>query len=127
MPIHLEPYDGRNFSPAAPVANVELRVSTSSRSTSALLLVDTGADATLLPRSAIERLGVSVVADQTFELVGFDGTRSHAPSVELDLIWLRKLFRGRYPLVDDVFGVLGRDVLNHLILTFDGPAQQWSA
>ena len=47
-------------------------------------------------------------------------------SVMTPFIPLSNAFRGRYLLTDEPLGILGRDVLNSLVLTFDDPAQQWS-
>jgi predicted aspartyl protease len=88
------------------------------------LLIDTGADVTLVPRAAVEKLGAKPIQSD-IELIGFDGSRSHAQAVDLDLIFLKKLYRGRYLVVDDEHGVLGRDVLASLILLLDGPRASW--
>jgi hypothetical protein len=90
-----------------------------------LLLLDTGADVTLVPRVAVERVGVPPLADQRYELLGFDGSKSFAPVVVLDVIVLRRAFRGRHLLTDDERGILGRDVLNLFFLLLDSPLQQW--
>jgi hypothetical protein len=42
------------------------------------------------------------------------------------MLFLRRVFRGPYLLIDNETGVLGRDVLNHLTLLLDGPQQRWS-
>jgi hypothetical protein len=44
----------------------------------------------------------------------------------LDLLFLGRAFRGRYLLIEAEHGILGRDILNHVILLLDGPRQQWS-
>jgi hypothetical protein len=90
-----------------------------------VLLLDTGADVTLLPRHAVAGLGISPVAGQVYELMGFDGSRSFAPAVTLDMILLKRLFRGRYLLIEEERGILGRDILNHIVLLLDGPRQRW--
>jgi hypothetical protein len=66
------------------------------------------------------------IADLTYELIAFDGTRSVASVAELDLIFLNRRFRGRYLLTHEDTGVLGRDILNHLALVLDGPGNQWT-
>lgn len=120
-------YDALRHDPPAPVASVTLRDTATGKSVSdVLLLLDTGADVTLLPRTAVERLGVTLVSGMDYELLGFDGSRSTARAVDLDMIFLSRAYRGRYLLVDDAEGVLGRDVLASVALLFDGPAQEWS-
>ncbi len=120
-------YDGLDFNPPAPVAVVVLRdLANTSNVPNVVMLIDSGADVTLLPRRAVETLGVPMVAGETYELVGFDGTKSAAESVILELTLLDRTFRGRYLLMDAEQGILGRDVLNHFSLLLDGPGQQWS-
>src|SRR5687767_15647668 len=75
-----ESYDAAHFDPPAPVARVMLRDGDSGATAADVpLLLDTGADVTLLPRTIVERLGVPVLTDRTFELVGFDGAKTFAP------------------------------------------------
>jgi predicted aspartyl protease len=120
-------YESANCDPPAPVASVKLRHSQNGAMVEdVLLLLDTGADVTLLPRSAAEKLGVQLLPDQKYELMGFDGSRSFAPVVALDLIFLNRAFRGRYLLIDESQGIMGRDVLNHVSLVLDGPRLEWS-
>jgi predicted aspartyl protease len=120
-------YDASSFDPPAPVATVTLRGPSGSTSVSGVrLLIDTGADVTLIPRSAITALGIAPETGASYELIGFDGSRTAAEVVQLEVVFLNKVFRGRYLLSDDKDGILGRDVLNILRLLFDGPAQNWS-
>jgi predicted aspartyl protease len=119
-------YDASHFAPPAPVARVTLRNSHSGATVSdVLLLLDTGADVTLLPRTTVERLGVPLLADQRYELMGFDGSKSFAPVVMLDMIFLKRAFRGRYLLIEEEHGILGRDIFNPVTVLLDGPRQQW--
>lgn len=120
-------YEASDFDPPAPVARVVLRHPQSGATVSGVsLLLDTGADVTLLPRPAVEQLGVPLLPDQRYELMSFDGSKSFAPVVMLDLLFLRRAFRGRYLLIEAERGILGRDILNHVTLLLDGPQQQWS-
>ncbi len=120
-------YDASYYDPPAPVAQVALRgMDGGAVLRDVLLLLDTGADITLLPRFAVERLGVKPLAGKEYELLGFDGSRSTAQAVELEMIFLRKVYRGRYLLIDDDRGVLGRDVMANVVLRLHGPRQEWS-
>ncbi len=119
-------YDASRYDPPAPIAQVTLRnMNNGALLPNVLLLLDTGADITLLPRSSVERLGVPPVSGTDYELQSFDGTRSKAAAVDLDLIFLTKAYRGRYLLIDDDRGVLGRDILANVALLLDGPRQEW--
>jgi hypothetical protein len=60
------------------------------------------------------------------ELVGFDGNRTTTQAVDLDMIFLQRAFRGRYLLIDEDRGILGRDVLANVSILLNGPAQEWS-
>ena len=54
-------YDATQFNPPAPVARVTLRnPSTGVTVADVVLLVDSGANVTLLPRQAVERLGIGL-------------------------------------------------------------------
>jgi hypothetical protein len=120
-------YDASHFDPPAPAAQVTLRDPQSGATVSnVLMLLDSGADVTLLPRSAVERLGISLAAGQQSELTGFDGSTSTAPVAILDMIFLGRAFRGPYVLVEEECGIPGRNALNQVTLLLDGPRQQWS-
>jgi predicted aspartyl protease len=90
------------------------------------MLVDTGADVTLVSQAVVNQLGVSVDPTHGYELIGFDGNVSVAQVVELDLIFLKRTFRGRLLIIDQEVGILGRDILNHIPLVLDGPTLSWN-
>jgi hypothetical protein len=120
-------YESAGYDPPAPVAIVRLRRSSGATVvTDVAMLIDTGADITLLPRSAINRLGVTPQMGTPYQLIGFDGARRVADAVDLDMLLLNKCFRGRYLLTDAASGIIGRDVLASLRLLFDGPQQEWT-
>src|SRR5215207_1422537 len=119
-------YDAEHYSPPAPIVRATLRSPLNGLTVSdVVLLLDTGADITLLPRKVVEPLAIPLVAGQGYELMGFDGTKSFAPAVTLDMILLNRVFRGQYLLIAEDHGILGRDILNHVVLLLDGPRQQW--
>ena len=53
-----------------------------------------------------------------------DGTR-FAPVVRLELRFSRRTFRGQFLLVDQAWGILGRNVLNAVAVLLDGPNLAW--
>ena len=125
--LRMPRYDATDCDSPAPVAQVALRnVHSGEMVADVPLLLDTGADVTLLPRSTVEQLGVQLAAGQRYELMGFNGSMNSAPVVMLDLLFLKRAFRGRYLVIEEGRGVMGRDILNYLALLLDGPQQQWS-
>jgi predicted aspartyl protease len=119
-------YETNGFQPPAPVAFVEVGSQQSDQTISQVpMLLDTGADVTLLPRMPLEELLKSVVSTGQYDLESFDGTKSSATAVKLEIGFLGKKFRGQYLLVEGSVGVIGRNVLNLLRLIFDGPAMSW--
>lgn len=119
-------YDTNLFAPPAPVAHVTLRnPDNNATQTDVPMLLDTGADATLLPRAVADALGITVMQGQQYELIGFDGSSSFAPVVRLDLHFLGRTFKGQFLLIEQEWGVMGRNILNALSLIFDGPNLTW--
>jgi hypothetical protein len=117
-------YDAVQFDPPAPLALVTVK----SEQLGIVIrdvpmLLDTGADVSLLPRSQAGQLATSDV--NQYELEAFDGTKSTAVAVTAELQFLGKSFRGQFLLIDNWHGVLGRNVLNSVSIVFDGPARTW--
>jgi hypothetical protein len=105
-------YDHDRFAPAAPVAIVSLRHPDSGATIADVpMLIDSGADATLLPGAAVASLGLEGTGE-LYRLVAFDGTTNESEAVRAVLVFLNKTFRGRFLQVDSEVGVLGRNVLN---------------
>src|SRR4051812_29274260 len=119
-------YEGAGFTPPAPVAHLVVKnLETGAACRDVPFLIDSGADVTLVPRAVAERLDAAVDPQRQYELVGFDGTASYAPVVELELLFCRRSFRGQFLLIDQECGVLGRNVLNAVRLVLDGPQLAW--
>ncbi len=121
----MQPYDATRFDPPAPLALVTVKSEQLGIEIHEVpMLLDTGADVSLLPRSHVAPLA-SPDAKQ-YELEAFDGSKSSAPAINAELTFLGKSFRGQFLLIDGWHGVLGRNVLNNLSLLFDGPSRKWT-
>ena len=119
-------YDASLFNPSAPLAKVTLCNQDNGNSKSDVpMLLDTGSDLTLIPQSSATQLGLAIDINQSYELMAFDGKLSTASVVKLDLIFLGRVFRGRYVTVNQEYGVIGRNILNYLTLLLDGPRSNW--
>lgn len=71
------------------------------------MVLDTGADVSLLPRSYLS--GLVPPDAKLYELESFDGSRSTAPAVSAEVQFLGKHFRGQFLLIDSWHGSLGRN------------------
>lgn len=88
-------YDSTRFSPSAPLAVVILRNSENGlEERDVPMLLDTGSDVTIVPQIYESRLNLTV--NRQFELTGFDNKKSLSRTVNLDLIFEGKTFRGEY-------------------------------
>ncbi len=90
------------------------------------MLMDSGADVTLIPQSYLDRLGIAPVEGQFYELMGFDGSASLASVVHLEMLFLDRVFKGQFLVIDQDYGILGRNILNAVSLLLDGPRLTWS-
>ncbi len=113
------------YDPPAPVANITLKtIDSGERLRDVKMLLDTGSDITLLPKVFLLKLGIEP-SDKAYELIGFDGHIIKSEIYHLQVIFLGKRFTGNYCAVDDVVGILGRDILNQITILFDGPSLEW--
>jgi hypothetical protein len=118
-------YDSNLFDPPAPVAVVSVRDPKGGTVRNVPMLIDSGSDISLVPRTSIDELDLEIDPNTRYELQGFDGRRTMAQVAQLDLIFVKRAFRGKYVIVDSNVGILGRDVLNHVVLLLDGPRLNW--
>jgi hypothetical protein len=119
-------YNAIQFEPPAPLAAVTLRnADTGAFVPDVNMLLDSGADVTLIPSFTLKELGKAIVPDKLYELIGFDGNTSFASVVHLELIFCRRAFRGQFLLVDQEWGIIGRNILNSVSLVLDGPNLLW--
>ena len=118
-------YDSSRFNPPAPLAWVALENMESGDVISGVpMLIDSGADVTLIPLSFAKQINLPSGA-LAFEVEGFDGNKSVAPTVRGKLHFLNHAFRGEYLTIDQEYGYLGRDILNLVSLVLDGPSSNW--
>jgi predicted aspartyl protease len=120
-------YDRENFDPPAPVAYVTLRHPATGVSLSDVpMLMDTGADISLLPRKYVVQLDFELVNNLAYEIQGFDGESKSANVVEAEVVFLGRKFTGQFLLIDQPIGILGRNILSAVSILFDGQNGKWS-
>jgi hypothetical protein len=119
-------YDGDRFSPSAPVALVTIRnPKTHEAATNVPMLLDSGADASMVPQQIVESLGIEPSNGAQFEIIGIEGRSTFARAVSLELLFLGRRFRGEFLLTPGDSGILGRNILNRVPLLLDGPRLTW--
>jgi predicted aspartyl protease len=119
-------YDETLFVPPAPLARVILRnPATQTEIVNVPMLIDTGADATLIPQKFAEKLDLFDSAAKFFEIEGFDKSVSRSRVVSLQMIFEGKSFRGEFLTIEEDYGIIGRNVLNSLKLLLDGQNLRW--
>ena len=107
-------YDSKFFNPPAPLAFVTLRnLENGLEINDVPMLLDTGADATLLPQIYVEKLGVNKSAE-IWETESFDGSKSQSPVLRLLMVFENKSFCCDYLLIEQNYGIIGRNILNLL-------------
>jgi predicted aspartyl protease len=115
----------KSFDPPAPVLAVRVGGIEEHHPAAMLrMLVDTGADCTLIPVRIARSLRLPVVDRVAVQGVGGKPRNAPVYAVRLRVGTLRTLTRV-VALGDEA--LLGRDVLNQLLLQIDGPAQRISA
>lgn len=118
-------YDDDHFDPPAPVARVRILNPASGASISEVpMLIDSGADVTLLPAGVISQIDVAAEGEQMLQ--AYDGSRCSLQVVHAAVRLDRFTFTGSYVVGQGDSGVLGRDILNRLRLDLNGPEGTWS-
>jgi clan AA aspartic protease len=111
-------YD-KSLDPPAPIVPVRVGGPASEHAVMLPMLVDTGADGTLVPARIVRRLGLPPV--DIVAVSGVDGVKQratvHAASVELGEL---RVHARIVAFADEA--ILGRDILNRGVVTLDGPS-----
>lgn len=117
---HRFPYD-QGFDPPAPVLPLRWRHPRTSAAVLVPMLVDTGADRTLLPERIAHQLSLPAVARAIVERVEGRSGVSTVYAAMIEGAGLKALVR---VIGDGTEARLGRDLLARLTVRLDGPAQQ---
>lgn len=112
--------------PPAPLVLATVRNPNANKSiTDVPMLLDTGADMSIVPRLVGEAVGVVPAVAEEIRLVAFDGTAQSTEWADVQILFLDKTFRGRFTAANITQSIIGRDILNLLSLHLDGPRLVW--
>lgn len=111
--------------PPAPVIRARVRGPSGAVRSEVPLLIDTGADVSLVP-VAVASAVRAVVRPSTALIRFLAGREVLLDQADLTVEFHRYRFRGSFLLVDSSYGIVGRNMLNTLWLALDGPSLEWS-
>jgi predicted aspartyl protease len=108
------------YEPPAPILLARVAPPVGGHGVAVLGVVDTGADLTVIPESVAKELGLPLVS--RIRVVGVTGASAAAPvrAAAIDVAGSRHLVEVAC-LGDDA--ILGRDLLNRMVIRLDGPRQ----
>ena len=114
-----------SFNPPCPVVSVTLRAASADGPSRVLPgKLDTGADLTVIPPSLVAELKLPPAG--TAHLSGYDGSRVERPLYAVDLEIGEDRIEAVLAVAAPRLNIpLGRDVLNHFLITLDGKNQQF--
>lgn len=116
-------YYNNNYYPPAPVLQIVLRDDDNQESGQYEILIDSGADATIIPRGWLK--GLNVVPTGSGNVTSYWGDRRSATLYGVD-IRIGTIILPAIEVIADfkiTEGILGRDALNQLNLTLNGWAE----
>jgi hypothetical protein len=116
-------YESAGYNPPAPVARAVV-TGDGQAAVDIPLLIDTGADSSIIPRSVALLVGADL-SPAPEAIVSYTGNSQQCEQAMFTVRFERVTIRGPFLVVDTEQGVLGRNVLNSLVLTLDGPGLKW--
>lgn len=118
-------YEAAGFQPPAPVIRARVQGPSDEVATEVPLLIDTGADVSVIPLAATRSAG-AIVRPATVAIQFYTGEEIALQETEVTVSFLRYRFRGCFLVAESDYGIAGRNILNLLALVLDGPQQTWS-
>lgn len=116
-------YEAADLDPPAPVVRARI-VGPAGSQPDVPLLIDTGADVSAIPLAAANAVGADIVRSRAAIRL-LTGQEIRSDQAELAVEFLHFRFRGAFLVLDSTHGIVGRNILNGLRLTLDGPRLEW--
>lgn len=112
------PYN-RDIEPPAPFLDVTVEHPTTGQHLFLSAKLDTGADISAIPATAVEQLHLFPV--RSIPIEGYDSKPVSIPTYAVALDVARARFRMEVIAISELYVLLGRDVLNHFYTHLNGP------
>ena len=110
------------FLPPAPALDVEVRDPQTGAAATILAKIDTGADGSIIPEDLVQNL--NLIDFDEIVTVAFNGRLEKQPSYLIDLAVAGRTFTDLEVVAAPIpYLLLGRDVLNQLVMILNGPEQ----
>lgn len=125
MPSYSHSYDSKAYTPAMPVVDITLlSLVTGTATVTLVAVVDTGADATMLPIDVLGAAGALFL--QSRRLFGVIGPSqqvdTYLTTIQLGAHTIHGVHAVAVPVGSEA--IIGRDVLNELEIKLNGPAHE---
>lgn len=121
----MQAYEAGDFEPRAPVVRATVRGPSNVVYHGVPLLIDTGADVSVIPLEVAAAVEAETrPSNAPIQLL--DGGEITCLQANLTVEFLRYRFSGPFLVAGSRHGILGRNILNLLLVTLDGPNLLWS-
>lgn len=117
-------YEAGAWDPPAPIVRATVRDS-STAIADVPMLIDTGSDVSVVPQAVVEAIGAAVHPSRV-PVQFYTGAEEAWEEADLSVEFARFRFEGLFLVVESSYGILGRNILNSLMVTLDGPGLTWS-
>lgn len=118
-------YEAEAWEPPAPIVRATVRGPWGTTAVDVPMLIDTGSDVSVVPQAVVEAVGAAMSASRV-PIEFYGGAGDAWDEAHLSVEFARYRFEGLFLVAESSYGILGRNVLNLLALTFDGPQLTWS-
>jgi hypothetical protein len=118
-------YEAAGWEPPAPVVRATVRGARGTIALEVPMLIDSGADVSVIPDVVARAVGAEMTTSRT-PVAFHSGAEEEWEGAQLTLEFDRYRFDGLFLIAEVDYGVIGRNILNLLTLTLDGPRRIWS-
>lgn len=113
-------YEAGAWEPPAPIVRATVRGPSGAAAVDVPMLIDSGSDVSVVPQVVVEAVEAAVSPSQV-PIEFYSGAGETWDEARLSVEFARYRFEGLFLVGEASYGILGRNVLNLLAVTLDGP------